>query len=183
MIRFLLFLVALAATTSPVDRMRATFHKFEVGAYPPGSRVPIYMRDLNPYLNSIVRFSVPEGLRNIHLAAGPNNTIEGTALIDFLKIRQARGDRPGWLTAELLGGERPVDITVRLTSAHGTARVNVLRASVSGIVAEGRTLDFLISTFVMPNFPDAKIDTDFALGYNIDHFEIQPGVVYVVLRK
>ncbi len=53
---------------------------------------------------------------------------------------------------------------------------------ISGITAEGRTLDFLITNFVVPNFPDAKIGMDFELGYNIDHFEIQPGRVVVALR-
>jgi len=183
MIKLVLLAAALAAAPSSIDIVQNRFHKLEVGAYPPGSRVPIYLRDLNPYLNSVVQLSVPSGLRNIHLETGIDNIIRGTADIDFVKIRQARGEKPGWLMSELLGGERPVEITARLTSAHCVAKVKVLKVSISGVVAEGRTLDFLITTFVIPNFPDAKIDTDFRLAYNIDHFDIRPGVVTVVLGR
>jgi hypothetical protein len=178
-----ILVVALASAPSSIDIVKTKFHKMEVGAYAPGSRVPIYLRDLNPYLNSIIQLSVPAGLRNVRLETGTNNIIRGTADIDFVKIRQARGEAPSWLMSQLMGGERPVEITARLTSAHGVAKVDVLKVSISGVVAEGRMLDFLITTFVVPNFPDAKIGTDFRLDYNIDHFYVQPGVVTVVLKR
>ncbi len=174
--------VAMAAAPNSISTIQDRFHKIEIGAYPPGSRVPISIRDLNPYLNFVVHFSVPSGLRNIHIETGSNNIIRGTADIDFLKIRQAQGEKPGWLLSQLLGGERPVEVTARLTSADGVAKVDVLKVSISGFVAEGATLDFLITTFVLPNFPEAKVGTNFRLDYNIDHFDIQPGQVIVVLR-
>ncbi len=171
-----------AAAASPTQSVRDKFHGLAIGGYPPGSRVLIRMRDLNPYLESLIPFYVPTGLRNVHVETDSNNIVRGTADIDFLKVRQAHGEKPGWLMTQLLGGERPVEITVRLTSAHGKARVDVLKVAISGVVAEGRALDFLITTFVLPNFPEAKIGTEFSLDYNIDHLEIQPGQVAIVLH-
>jgi hypothetical protein len=71
---------------------------------------------------------------------------------------------------------------VRITSAGGKCRVDVLRVSISGVVAEGRTLEFLIRHFVLPTFPAVKIAQDFSMDYNIDHLEVRPGVVVVALR-
>src|ERR1017187_8417994 len=167
--------IAVAAATG-ID---AKFHALALGAYPSGSRVSITNQEFNVYLQTQIAPVVGPGVRNARVVTDSGNIVRGYLDIDFLKVRQAHGDKPNWLMSELLAGERPVAIAVRITSAHGKARVNVLSVSISGIVAEGRTLDFLITTFVMPTFPDAKIGQDFALSYKIDHFEIGPGVVTV----
>ena len=159
------------------------FHGISIGAYPPGSRVPITIPEFNAYLRTEIPLAIGEGVRNARVETSTGNIVRGFADIDFLKVRQAEGEKPGWLMSQLLAGERPVEITVRLTSGSGKCRVDVLRVSVSGVVAEGRTLDFLISNFVLPNFPDAKVGKDFALAYNIDRLEVRPAAVVVVLRS
>jgi hypothetical protein len=160
----------------------AKFHALAIGAYPRGSRVPVSMREFNAYLSTEVPYIIGPGVRNARVETASGNLVRGTADINFLKVRQAHGEHPGWLMSQLLEGERPVAITVRVTSAHGKARVDVLKVAISGVVAEGRTLDFLISNFVIPTFPDVKVGKEFALDYNIDHLEILPGQVVVVVR-
>ena len=160
----------------------AKFHALATGAYPHGSRVPISMREFNAYLATEIPDIVGPGVRNARVETTGGNVVRGTADIDFLKVRQTHGERPGWLMSQLLAGERPVAITVRVTSAHGTVRVDVLKVAIGGVVAEGKTLDFLISNFVIPTFPDVKVGKDFALDYNIDRLEILPGQVVVVLK-
>jgi hypothetical protein len=171
--------VALAAPTGAA----AKFHALAIGAYPPGSRVPISMRELNAYLAAEIPSLIGPGVRHVRIETASGNMVRGTADIDFLKVRQAHGEKPNWLMSQLLEGERPVEITVRLTSSHGMARVDVLKVAISGVVAEGRTLDFLIDNFVVPTFPDVKIGKDFRLDYNIDRLEILPGQAVVVLRS
>ena len=51
------------------------------------------------------------------------------------------------------------------------------------VVFLGAVLDFLVSTFFQPLFPDAKIDQPFELGSNIDRIDIQPTGVRVTIRK
>jgi len=161
----------------------AKFHGLAAGSYPPGSRVVITTSEFDRYLQAEIPALIGPGVRNAHVTAEAGNIVRGTADMDFLKLRQATGEeKPGWLMQQLLAGERPVSITVRVISGHGVCRVDPVRVTVSGFTAEGRTLEMLISTFVMPTFPDAKIGKDFELGYNIDRLEVRPGAVAVVLR-
>jgi hypothetical protein len=176
------FCLGCALATPGVTNAGAKFHGLAIGAYPQGARVAITNREFNVYLQSEIPFVIGPGVRNARVETDAGNIARGYLDIDFLKVRQARGDKPSWLMTQLLAGERPVEITVRVTSGAGKCRVDVLRVVVSGVVAEGRTLDFLIRNFLLPNFPDAKIGKDFSMDYNIDHLEIRPGVVTVVLR-
>jgi hypothetical protein len=180
--RILVLGCAVAVVALATGGAAAKFHALAIGAYPPGSRVPITTREFNSYLQAEMPNFIGPGARNARVETDAGNIARGYVDIDFLKVRQAHGDRPNWLMSQLLAGERPVEITVRITSGSGKCRVDVLRVAVSGVVAEGRTLDFLISTFVLPTFPDVKIGQDFALDYNIERLEIRPGVVTVVLR-
>ena len=91
--------------------------------------------------------------------------------------------RPGWLMAWLLEGERPVQVTVRITSGTGEATVDVERVDVSGVTIRGSALDFLISNFLLPYYPEAKIGKPFELGHRIDRLDIQPSGVNVVIGK
>ena len=170
--------LTMLAATSAGDK----FHALAIGAYPPGSRVAISTREFNSYLQSEIPSLVGPGVRNARVETDTGNIARGYLDIDFLKVRQASGEKPSWLLSQLLAGERPVAITARITSGSGKCRVDVLRVAISGVVAEGRTLDFLIQHFVLPTFPSAKIGKDFLLDYHVDRLEIRPGLVTVVLR-
>jgi hypothetical protein len=173
-----------ASIVLAVTGAAAKFHMLAAGSYPPNSRVPITTTELNTYVNAEVHNLIGPGIRNVRIETDAGNIARGHADIDFMKVRQAvDAEKPNWLLQQLLAGERPVDITIRVTSGHGMARVDVLRVVISGVVAEGRTLDILISTFLLPTFPDAKIGKEFALDYNIDRLEIVPRKVIVVLKN
>jgi hypothetical protein len=174
--------VALAAVVMAATGAALKFQKIGAHAYPPGARVPITNAEFNAWLQAEVPTFIGPGVRNAHVESEAGNIVRGTADIDFLKVRQGGAEKPNWLLSQLLSSERPVAITIRVTSGHGKARVDVLKVSVSGIVAEGQTLQLLISNFLLPTFPDAKIGKDFLLDYNIDHLDITPGVVTVVLK-
>jgi hypothetical protein len=159
----------------------AKFHSLAIGAYPPASRVTVTTREINAYIQAEMPYFIGPGVRNGRVEIATGNIARGRLDIDFLKVRQAHGEPPGWLLSKLLEGERPVAITARITSGHGHVRVDLLRVEISGVVAEGRTLDFLIANFVLPTFPDIMIGKDVPMGYNIDRLEIRPGAVTVVL--
>jgi len=170
------------AALATVPGAGAKFHALAVGAYPRGSRVTVGNAEFNAYLATEVPHMIGPGVRNARVETAAGDIVRGTADIDFLKVRQAHGEAPGWLLSQLLSGERPVAITVRVTSGNRKARVDVLKVAISGVVAEGRTLDFLISNFVVPTFPEVKVGKEFALDYNIDRLEVFPGKVIVVVR-
>jgi hypothetical protein len=160
----------------------AKFHALETGSYPRGARVQFTTGEIDAYLRKVIPEVIGPGVRNVRIEAGMGNVVRGFADIDFLRVRQAHGEKPNWLITQLLAGERPVEITVRITSGHGDARVDVVRVAISGVVAEGRTLAFLITNFVLPTFPDIKVGKSFALAYDIDRLEVRPGLVTVVRK-
>lgn len=178
----ILFALATLTAAWALTDAAAKFHRLALGAYPPGARVAITTAEFNAYLRAEIPVLIGPGVRNARVETESGGIVRGYVDIDFLKVRQAQGEKPGWLMSQLLGGERPVEITVRITSGRGKARADVLKVAVSGIVAEGRTLDFLIEHFVLPNFPQVKIGQNFAMDYNIDRLDVRPGVVDVVLR-
>ena len=93
----LVALIPLLAAPSP-DYLsaRRKFDLIESEKLRPGARVVLSASELNAYVaNEVAEFSA-QGVRNPRLELG-NGKASGTALIDFLKLRQASGTRPGWV--------------------------------------------------------------------------------------
>jgi hypothetical protein len=170
--------------TAPSD-YRTVVHKFsliEHDRLKPGSRVVLTSAELNAYARREVAAVAPDGVRDPHLELGPG-TATATALIDLGKLRRAQGKPPGPIMAYLLDGERPVTITARIQSSGGTATVDVKEVQISGVVIEGRLLDFLIHSYVMQAYPSAKVGEPFALGHRIERLDVQPSAVRVVIGR
>jgi hypothetical protein len=148
----------------------------------PGSRVTLTERELNAYALEEIPKVVPEGVREPKLELG-SGSATGSAMVDFVKLRAAQGQAPGWLMRQLLAGERPVTVTARIESAGGRATVNVQSVQVSGITIEGRMLDFLIQNYLLPYYPEAKIGQPFQMSHRIDRLDIQPARVDVILQR
>jgi len=170
-------------TTSP--DYQAVVHKFsliEHDRLKPGSRVVLTPAELNAYARREVAEVAPDGVRNAHLDLGPG-TATASALIDFGKLRRAEGKPPGRILACLLDGERPVTITARIRSSGGTATVDVQDVQISGVIIEGRMLDFLVRNYVMQAYPSAKVGEPFALGHRIERLDVQPSAVGVLIGR
>lgn len=148
----------------------------------PGSRVVLTPAELNAYARQEVADAAPDGVRNPRLELG-EGTATASALIDFGKLRRAEGKPPGRIMAYLLDGERPISITARIQSSGGSATVDVQQVEISGVVIEGPMLDFLIRSYVMPAYPNAKIGEPFALGHRIERLDVQPSAVGIVIGR
>jgi hypothetical protein len=147
----------------------------------PGAVVTLSSREINAWIHEKAVKAFPEGMRNEREELGPGTT-DGTALVDFLKLGKAKSSvNP--LIARLIEGERPLKISIRVESANGRCTVFLTRVELSGVTVEGSILDFLIKHFVQPRYPDIKINEPFDLDYNIDHIEIQPAGVRVIISK
>jgi hypothetical protein len=174
-------LVLAAASVAAVDEYgsaKQKFNQIDAGQLRPGSRVTLTTRELDAYAAR----EAPNGVRNPRLEL-QSGVARGNALIDFGKVRRAQGYQPGWIMAKLLDGERPVSVTARVQSANGKATVDVQRVEISGIVVDGRMLDFLIQNFLLAMYPDAVVGRPFELGHRIDRVDVQPGSVGVVIGK
>ena len=146
----------------------------------PGTIVHLSVSELNAWITEEVPAAVPRGVRNPKLELG-YGTATGSALVDFLKLREAKSASTSWLMARLLEGERPVRVTARILSGSGRATVELDRVEISGLTISGSALDFLIENFLLSYYPEAKIGTPFELGHRIDRLIIQPSGVGVAI--
>jgi hypothetical protein len=122
-------------------------------------------------------------VRNPRLVLTDPETVTGTALVDFGKLRRAQGYQPGWLMSKLLDGERPVSATARIHSGGGKVTVEVERAAISGIEIDGGTLDFLIQNFIVPFYPEAMVGHPVPMGFRIDKLQLAPAGVGVLVGR
>jgi hypothetical protein len=150
----------------------------EADHLPSGARVLLTI----PELNAWVTRAAPAGVRNPRLRVSARDVATGAALIDFGKLERSAGLQPGWLMSKILDGERPVSVTAHLRSNAGRATVDIQRVEISGIVIDGRTLDFLIQNFLIPMYPDAVVGRPFALSHRIERIDVAPNAVTVLLK-
>jgi hypothetical protein len=178
-------LVSAVLFASRTDYLNAKrkFEAIEKYRIKPGTRVPLPAAELNAYVQEEMRDLISEGVRNPKVELHGNNIATGRADINFLKLQKGRGAAPNWLMRKLLDGEHEVAVTARIDSASGQATVNLQRVEIAGIPVEGAALDYLIQNYLLPKYPDAKINRPFALKYRMDRLEVAPGIAYVVMRK
>jgi hypothetical protein len=176
----LLFVAASVAGASNDDYNSAKrkFDSIEAERLPSGARVTLTF----PELVAWAAREVPAGVRNPRLHAPARDVATGTALIDFGKLERSAGRHPGWLMSKILDGERPVTVTARLRSSSGRATVDIQRVEISGLVIDGRTLDFLIQNFLIPMYPNSIIGSPFELGHRIERIDVAPSAVTVLVK-
>ena len=160
-------------------------HKIEIiesGKAKAGTVYTFTVAELNAWARAKVPSVVPQGVREPRLELGTNSAT-GYALVDFIKMRQGAGEETNWLVTKLIQGEKRVKVIARIQSANGRATVYLQRVEIGGLAVSGSTLDFLIHTFFMPLYPNAKIDEPFELADRIDHIEVTPAAARVFIRK
>ena len=152
------------------------FAQIETEKLRPGTRLVMPA----PEWNSWVRTQLPAGVHDPRIILGQGR-VTATANVDFAEVQHASGQAPNWFVQNLLRGQHPVSATARIQSHDGTGRVDIDRAEVGGFVVQGRVVDWLIDQYVRPTHPDAQIATWFDFVHGIDHVEVTPAAVTVVL--
>ena len=174
--------LSLRAADSALDSANAKLDRIKDEKTRPGEIILFTPAEVNAWSRDEVPKEVPQGIREPKVALG-NGTATGSALVDFLKMEQGRGKTPGRLMSKMLEGERPLKVSVSMTSGGGKATVSLTRVELSEAALEGTILDFLIKTFFLPLYPDAKIGEPFELDYNIDRIELRPDGVRVTMKR
>ena len=152
------------------------------GQAKPGSVFRFTAAELNAWVRAKAPAIVPDGFRQPRLVLG-NGEATASALIDFLKVRNASGIQTNFLVAKLIQGEKLVTARASIQSAHGEATVHLLRVEIGGLAVTGAPLDFLVQNFLLPFYPDATIDQPFALADNVDRIEVTPVEARVYMRR
>jgi hypothetical protein len=174
--------VVLHAADPPLQSANAKLEKLENGQGKPGETMVFTPAEINAWAAVRVPQEVPQGIREPRIELG-TDTASASAMVDFLKMEQGRGKATGWAFGKLIEGERPLKISVRVASYGGKITVFLTRVEISGVGIEGSALDFLIKTFFLPLYPDAKIGEPVDLDFNIDHIQIRPDGLRVTIKK
>ena len=153
----------------------------EKGEAKPGSVYRFTAAELNAWVRVKAPTIITDGFRQPRLVLG-NGDATASALIDFLKVRQANGIETNYLVAKLIQGEKLVSARASIQSAHGKATVHLLRVEIGGLAVTGAPLDFLVQNFFLPFYPDAKIDEPFELAGNVDRIEVTPAAALVYIK-
>jgi len=184
--RILIVVVAVVSAAWAADPLAAQVSRkieiIESGKAKPGAVFVFGAAELNAWARVKAREVVPEGLRQPKLELG-NGTASGSALVDFVKLQHGAGVETNWLVAKLIQGEKAVRATARIESGKGRATVHLTRVEIGGLAVSGAPLDFLIQTFFMPLYPNAKIDEPFELSDRVERIEVTPAEARVYMKK
>jgi hypothetical protein len=171
-----------SAADSLYDRAERKLQAIENRRVKRGSAVSFTPQEIDAWARVAVPAVVPEGIRDEHVELF-DGSASGSAVVDLLKMRQAKGAQPNWFMSRLLAGERPLKVWVRVESGGGRCTVYLTRVELSGVVMKETVLDFLVRTFFMPLYPDAKINQPFDLDYDIDRIDITPRAVIATMKR
>jgi len=185
-LRTLLIVLASAAALSAADPLVASVTRrldvIESGKAKPGAVFHFTPAELNAWVLVKAPAIVHDGFREPRLQLG-NGTATASARIDFVKVRHSEGVQTNWLVAKLIQGEKLVTARATIQSANGRATVHLLRVEIGGLAVTGAPLDFLVQNFLLPFYPDAKIDEPFDLAGNVDRIVVTPAEARVYIRK
>jgi hypothetical protein len=179
-----LMLAALAvhAATPAYDSARRKLDAIENDRAPAGALYTFTKAEIEAWAAVEVPQTVPEGFRNPRIELG-ENVATGRALIDFMRLRHAKGAPRNWLIDKLLEGERPVAVTAEVRAGNGNCTVFLRRLEISGVAANGTVLDFLINNFFLTLFPEAKINEPFKMEHRVDSILVRPAGVLVKIAN
>lgn len=181
-VRFACLMVLCVAAGGTFDLYTSARQKVELiesGRLRPGARVDLSVSEINAWAAR----EAPIGIRNLKMAVTGPDTVSGSALVDFGKLRRAQGYEPGWLMSKLLDGDRQVSATAHVRSGGGKITVDLTQVSISGLEIEGSTVDFLLKNFVLPFYPEAMVGQPVAMGFRIDRLQVAPAGVGVVIGR
>jgi hypothetical protein len=178
--------LASAAALSAADPLAANVARrldlIESGKAKSGAVFHFTPAELNAWVRVKAPAIVHDGFRDPRLQLG-NGTASASARIDFVKVRHAEGIQTNWLIAKLIQGEKLVTARATIQSANGRATVHLLRVEIGGLAVTGAPLDFLVQNFLLPFYPDAKIDEPFDLAGNVDRIVVTPAEARVYIRR
>ena len=174
--------LALHAADPALENANAKLDRISNNEAKPGEVILFTPAEINAWAKDEVPMAVPQGIRDPRVELG-NSTATGSAIVNLLKMEQARGKSFGIIMTKMLEGERPLKVSVRLSSSGGKCTVYLTSVELGSITVEGTLLDLLIKNFFLPLYPDAKIGQPFDLADNVERLEVRPDGVRVVIKR
>jgi len=120
--------------------------------------------EINDYMAS-GRVKLPEGVKKVTLE-GQSGMMTGVATIDFDEIRAGQHSSNPLLS--IFSGTHTVRVETDAAGAGGQAKVHVRTVSIDGIDVPRMALEYFISKYLKPKYPNVGMDSEFQLEDKID---------------
>lgn len=120
--------------------------------------------EINDYMAS-GHVKLPEGVKKVTFE-GQSGVMTGVATIDFDEIRA--GQRSSNPLLSLFNGTHVVRVEADAAAAGGIAKVHVRTVSLDGVNVPRMALEYFISKYLKPKYPNVGMDSEFQLQDRID---------------
>lgn len=133
-------------------------------AHPDQTPTVMTEEEINDYF-AAGRVKLPQGVKKITFQ-GQSGILTGTATIDFDEIRA--GQRSSNPLLSLFSGIHVVRAETDAAGSGGQGKVHVRTASIDGVDVPRMALEYFLSKYVTPKYPNVGMDSVFQLSDRID---------------
>jgi hypothetical protein len=127
--------------------------------------------EANSYLEYELRSKFPAGLNQVRLQFTPGH-IHGTAEIDFDKAKAAARGRANPVMEYLFFGVHTLDVEGGFSAIGGMGHFDLEKVSLDGVALPRQMVDYLIERFLLPRYPNLRLDQPFSLPHSIDLVQV-----------
>jgi len=120
--------------------------------------------EINDYIAS-GHITLPQGVKKVTLQ-GQSGVITAFANIDFDEIRAGQHSSNPFLA--LFSGQHDVRVEANADASDGEGHVHVRNVSIDNFVVPRGALEFFVSKYIAPKYPNVGIDSQFKLRDKVD---------------
>ena len=135
-------------------------------------------REVNAYMAS-GNVKLPTGVKSVRFSGRPG-FIDATARVDFDEITASR--RSGNPLLSLFSGVHDVHAVARAQGSGGRGHVEIQSVDLDGTTIPRVALEYFVSKYVTPKYPDVGMDSTFNLPYRIDTAVVGQGTLTVTQK-
>ncbi len=130
------------------------------------SKTPTIMteEEVNDYFAS-GRVKLPQGVKKVTLQ-GRSGVVTGFLTVDFDEIRS--GQRSSNPLLAIFSGRHEVRLEADAAGSDGQGKVHVRSVSIDGLDVPRLALQFFVTKFITPKYPNVGIDSEFQMPDRID---------------
>jgi len=130
-------------------------------------------REINAYLAS-GKVELPTGVKSVRFSGRPG-IIDATARVDFDQITASR--RASNPLLSLFSGVHDVHVVARGEGSGGQGRVEIQSVDLDGTTVPRVALEYFVSKYVTPKYPDVGMTSTFQLPERIDTAVVGQGTL------
>ncbi len=135
-------------------------------------------REVNAFVNSS-NVQLPTGVKSVNFKGRPG-VIDATARVDFDQITASRRSSNPLLS--LFSGVHDVHVVANGEGSGGQGRVEIQSADLDGTAIPRVALEFFVSHYITPKYPDVGMTSTFKLPYKIDTATVGQGTLTVTQK-